>query len=145
MEYVPGIPILKPSITAENEPFWDAVKRHELKLQRCADCDKYLQPPRPMCPECRSMTSLEWVPASGRGTVYSFVTFTTDRMAYPAIKVPYSVVLVELEEGVRLISNMSDTDPDDVYFGMPVEVTFDDLADDLTLFKFVGRKAGSDG
>ena len=70
------------------------------------------------------------------------------RVAPPAAAEPTEpgapVVLVELEEGVRLISNMEGTEPDDVYFGMPVEVTFDDLADDLTLFKFVERKAGGD-
>lgn len=136
MEYVPGIPILKPSVDADNAPFWEAVKNHELKLQRCSACDRYLQPPRPMCPECHSMDTLEWVPSTGKGHVYSYVTFTTDRMAYPAYKIPYSVVLVELEEGVRLISNMTDTDPEEVDFGMAVEVTFEDLADDLTLYRF---------
>ncbi|MBV6510181.1 MAG: hypothetical protein JJLCMIEE_03301 [Acidimicrobiales bacterium] len=136
MEYVPGIPILKPSLDADNRPFWEAVRRHEFVLQKCGSCDRYFQPPRPMCPECRSMDTMEWVPSAGRGQVYSFVNFTTDRMAYPAMKIPYSVVLVELEEGVRMISNMLDLEPDDVQIGMPVEVAFDDLDEDLTLFKF---------
>lgn len=139
MEYVPGIPILKASVDADNEAFWNAVARHEFVLQRCSDCDEYHQPPRPMCPFCHSMDSLEWVPSSGRGEVYSFVNYTTDRMAYPAMKIPYSVVLVELEEGVRLVSNMLDAEPEDVYIGMPVEVAFDDVADGLTLFKFKRR------
>lgn len=139
MEYVPGIPILKPFVDDDSEPFWSAVARHELVLQRCADCNEYHQPPRPMCPQCHSMDSLEWVPSAGRGEVYSFVNYTTDRMAYPAMKIPYSVVLVELEEGVRLVSNMLDTEPDDVYIGLPVEVAFDDIEDGLTLFKFKRR------
>ncbi len=141
MEYVPGIPILKASIDDDNRPFWDAVERHELLLQRCSACDRFLQPPRPMCPRCRSMETLEWVPSEGRGEVYSYVNFTTDRMAYPAMKMPYSVVLVELEEGVRLVSNMLDCEPDEVRIGMPVEVAFDDISDDLTLFKFKKREA----
>jgi len=139
MEYVPGIPILKAHRDDDNRPFWEAVDRHELVLQRCGACERYLQPPRPMCPECRSMDTLEWVPSPGRGEIYSYVNFTTDRMAYPAMKIPYSVVLVELEEGVRLVSNMADLEPDEVQIGLPVEVCFDDISDDLTLFKFKTR------
>ena len=86
------------------------------------------------------MDSMEWVPPRGRGHVYSYVNFTTDRMAYPAMKVPYSVVLVELEEGVRIVSNMLDAEPEDVHIGLPVEVAFDDIADGLTLFKFTRRR-----
>ncbi len=141
MEYVPGIPILKPSIDADNKPFWDAVANHELVLQKCRACDIYYHAPRPMCPECKSMDTLEWVPASGRGHIYSYVNFTTDKMAYPAMKVPYSVVLVELEEGVRIISNLMDIEPDEIEIGMPVEVAFDDISDDLTLYKFKRRAA----
>lgn len=140
MEYVPGIPILKASRDDDNRPFWEAVDRHELVLQRCSACNHYLQPPRPMCPKCRSMDTLEWVPSAGRGTIYSYVNFTTDRMAYPAMKVPYSVVLAEMEEGVRLVANMIDCEPDEVEIGMPIEVVFDDIADDLTLFKFKKRE-----
>ena len=87
------------------------------------------------------MDTLEWVESSGRGEIYSYVNFTTDRMAYPAMKVPYSVVLVELEEGVRLVSNMIDLEPDEVEIGIPVEVVFDDIEDYLTLFKFKVRQA----
>ena len=87
------------------------------------------------------MDTMDWVECSGRGEIYSYVNFTTDRMAYPAMKVPYSVVLIELEEGVRLISNMEGMDPEDVEIGLPVEVVFDDIEDDLTLYKFKLREA----
>jgi uncharacterized OB-fold protein len=138
-EYVPGIPIMAPFVDLDNQSFWDAVKRHELVLQRCRDCGDFYQIPRPMCPQCRSMETLEWVPSSGRGQIYSYVTFTSDRMAYPAMKIPYTVVLVELEEGVRLTSNVVDMTPEDVYIGMPVEVVFEDINDNLTLYKFKRR------
>lgn len=139
LEYVPGIPILRPYIDPDNAPFWEAVDGHRLVLQHCADCDKFFQPPRPMCPYCRSMESLEWVPSSGLGQVYSYVTFSTDRMAYPAMKIPYTVVLVELEEGVRLTANIVDVEPEDVYIGMPVEVTFNSPTGDFTLYQFKKR------
>ena len=97
LEYVPGIPILGPYVDPDNAAFWEAVERHEFVLQRCAGCASYFQPPRPMCPHCRSMDALEWVPSEGRGHIFSYVTFGTDRMAYPAMKIPYTVVLVELD------------------------------------------------
>jgi len=114
-------------------PFWEAVKEHELKLQRCAECKQWLAPPRPMCPNCQSQES-EWVPASGRGTVHSFVTY--QESPHPAFLAPYSVVLVDLEEGVRVVSNPAGIEPDELEIGMPVEVVYEDVDDDLTLFKF---------
>jgi len=118
-------------------PFWEGVKRHELVLQRCKDCGKFLHLPRPMCPKCRSLET-EWVPSSGKGHIYSWVTYR--KSPHPAFQAPYSVVLVELEEGVRLVSNMTDCTPEEIHIGMPVEVVFEDLAEDLTLPKFKVRK-----
>lgn len=141
IEYVPGVPILGPFIDLDNEAYWDAVKRHELVLQRCKSCNLFIHVPRPMCPQCRSMDTLEWVRSSGKGHIYSYVNFTTDRMAYPALKVPYSVVLVELEEGPRLTSNMADVTPEEVYIGMPVEVVFEEIPGDITIYKFKRREA----
>ncbi|UCC61318.1 MAG: Zn-ribbon domain-containing OB-fold protein [Dehalococcoidia bacterium] len=129
-----------PYIDLDNQVFWENVKQRKLTLQRCSNCGNFYHIPRPMCPQCKSMDTLEWVPSSGRGHIYSYVTFTSDRMAYPAMKIPYVVVLVELEEGVRLTSNVVDMKPEDVYIGMPVEVVFEDLTDDLTVYKFKKRE-----
>jgi uncharacterized OB-fold protein len=93
-----------------------------------------------MCPYCHSRDSLEWVPSSGKGHVYSFVAFETDRMAYPAFKIPYAVVLVELEEGPRITANTTDIEANEVYIGMPVEITFEDVDDKLTLYRFKRRE-----
>ncbi|KAA0232257.1 MAG: hypothetical protein JJLCMIEE_03299 [Acidimicrobiales bacterium] len=114
-------------------PFWEAVRRHELSLQRCAECGRWLFPPRPMCPDCRCAES-EWVPVSGRGTVHSWVTY--DESPHPAFAAPYSVLLVELEEGARLVSNPVDIAPDELEIGMPVRVVFRDEGDDFTVFLF---------
>jgi uncharacterized OB-fold protein len=94
-----------------------------------------------MCPHCNSTDTLEWVLSGGRGHIYSYVNFTTDRMAYPAMKVPYSVVLVELEEGPRLTSNLVDVKPEEVYIGMPVEIVFEEIPSDITIYKFRKREA----
>lgn len=118
-------------------PFWEGTKEKELRLQRCKGCGAFLHPPRPMCPHCLS-TESEWVPVKGKGKIYSWVTYYES--PHPAFKAPYAVVLVELEEGPRIVSNMVDTKPEDLYIGMPVEVVFDDVGQDLILPKF--KKAG---
>jgi len=139
VDLVEGIPILRPYIDADNEEYWAAVKAHKLVIQKCEACSRYLQPPRPMCPECRSMDTLKFVPATGNGHIYSYVIYTTDRMAYPAMKLPYAVVLVELEEGVRIVANTTGIDTEEIHIGMPVKVVFEDLGDDLTLYRFTKR------
>lgn len=118
-------------------PFWDGIAAGKLLLQRCTSCGRWLAPPRPMCPGCQSRDH-EWVPASGRGTVYSFVTYCESE--HPAFVAPYTVVLVELEEGPRLISNVVGVAPEDVEIGMAVEVAYANVADDFTVFGF--RPAG---
>ena len=78
------------------------------------------------------------LPPKGRELVYSWVTYRNS--PHPSFKSPYSVVLVELDEGVRLVSNMTGVKPEEIYIGMPVEVVFDDISENLTLPKF--RKVG---
>lgn len=141
VEYVKGIPIMRPYIDQDNKAYWDAVKEHKLVLQHCSKCDKFYHPPRPMCPSCHSQETLEWTPSKGKGIIYSFVNFTTDRMAYPAFKLPYAVVLVELEEGVRITANTHEIPADEVYIGMPVEIMFEELPDGQTLYRFKKREA----
>ncbi len=140
VEYIKGIPIMRPYIDADNQAYWDAVKQHKLVLQHCSACDKFYHPPRPMCPSCHSQDTLEWEESTGKGFIYSYVNFTTDRMAYPAIKIPYAVVLVELEEGVRITANTHEIDAGDVYIGMPVEIMFEELPDGQTLYRFKRRE-----
>ena len=139
MEYIPGIPLLRPRVDLDNQGFWEAVKQHRLVFQKCKDCGLLVHRPRPMCPRCNSMER-EWVPSTGMGVVYSWVNFVYANAAYPGIKVPYTVVVVEMVDGVRIISNLYDVKPEEVYVGMPVEVVFDDIADDLTLPKFKRRE-----
>jgi len=135
LEYVEGFPAMRPMVDYDNQGFWDGVKNHQLVFQKCQDCGTVVHPPRPMCPNCQSLNK-GWEPSSGKGKIYSFVTVAYPKAAYPGIKVPYSVVLVEMENGMRVVSNIVDVEPQDVSIGMPVEVVFDDLDEELTLFKF---------
>ncbi|HZQ31743.1 MAG TPA: Zn-ribbon domain-containing OB-fold protein [Mycobacterium sp.] len=129
---------LAPTISPDTAFFWNGLHQHKLLIQRCAGCGALRQPPRPMCPACNS---LEWetIESSGKGTVYSYVMPQHPQM--PFMEYPYIVVLVELEEGVRLVSNLCGIAPDDVEVGMPVEVfyqTFDSAVggNDLVLHQF---------
>ncbi len=137
VQYNAEQPIPAPPMIGEDMGFWDGVKSRQLVFQRCSGCSTWVHPPRPACPKCRSFDK-EWAPSKGKGVVHSWVTYRES--PHPAFKAPYSVVLVELEEGVRLISNMIDTGPEEISIGMPVEVVFDDVAEELTLPKF--RKVG---
>jgi hypothetical protein len=86
---------------------------------------------------------MTWISTSGKGTIYSFVIYR--RAYHPGFEdqLPYVVALVQLEEGPRLISNIVDCDPQAVRCDMPVEVVFDDVTPDVTLFKFRPRRERS--
>jgi uncharacterized OB-fold protein len=116
-------------------PFFAAAKRHELVVQRCRGCGLHRFPARDQCSSCLARES-DWVRSAGRGTVFSFAVM--HQVYHPgfADEVPYAVVVIELDEGARLISNLVDCPVHDVRVGMPVEVVFDDVAPDVTLPKF---------
>lgn len=139
MEYVPGIPLLRPHVDYDNQGYWEGIRQHKLVFQKCNACGLLIHRPRPMCPRCNAM-DMGWAPSSGKGHIYSWVNFVYKNAAYPGIKVPYLVLLVEMLEGVRVISNAYDITREEIYVGMPVEVVFDDIADDLTLPKFKKRE-----
>lgn len=125
---------LAPSVSRDTAFFWEGVKDHRLLIQRCTGCGALRHPPRPMCPGCNSL-SWDTVEASGRGTVYSFVMPQHPR--YPWFEYPYIVALVELEEGTRLVTNVSGVAPEDVAIGMPVRVDYQQFDGDVVLPLFV--------
>jgi 3-oxo-4,17-pregnadiene-20-carboxyl-CoA hydratase alpha subunit len=127
----------RPATSRDTEFFWEGAARGELLIQRCSSCGTLRHPPRPACGSCRSF---EWdaLRASGRGEVYSHVTM--HHPVVPPFEAPYDVALVQLEEGVRLVSNVVGVAPDEVRIGMPVEVVFEKVDDELTLPLFRPRK-----
>lgn len=128
---------LAPPIGPDTEFFWAGLREHKLLIQRCAGCGTLRNPPRPMCPHCRSL-SWDSVESSGRGRVYSYVMPVEPR--FPFLDYPYIVALVELAEGVRLVSNLCDIEPADVTVGMEVEICYQTFDNDLVLHQF--RPAG---
>src|SRR5262245_36255563 len=91
-----------PNVNEVTKPFWDGTKQHKLLGQQCRKCRAYVWTPKLACPQCLS-EDLRWSECSGRGTVYSFTVI--NRSPTPGYEVPYTVVLVELDECWRVVSN----------------------------------------
>jgi hypothetical protein len=119
-------------------PFWAATRDNRLIIQKCRDCDKHIFYPRIACPHCFS-DNVEWVPASGKGTVYSYTVVEANAPSAFMNDIPYVVAVVKLEEGVQMLSNIVGCHPAAVKCDMPVEVTFEKLDDEFTLPKFKPR------
>jgi uncharacterized OB-fold protein len=102
--------------------YWEGAERGEFLGQRCGDCKIFRHPPRPMCPKCQSVHQ-EIVPLSGRGVVYSYMFPVHPQM--PMFEYPLCCVLVDLDEGIRIFSNLYECDRADVKIGIPVEVFFE--------------------
>ena len=124
-------------------PFWDGLKEHRFLLHRCWLCGTFHWP-MTLCRACDNATfdDMEWVPTSGRGTIFSYGI--VHRATTPAWKseVPYAAVLVELDEGPIFPTRLSGHAPDDLAIGMAVEVDYQDVPETgltLPLFKPVGR------
>jgi uncharacterized OB-fold protein len=126
-------PVPRPA--PESLPYWQAARGHRLELPRCNACGKFWFPPSQCCPHCLA-ADFAWTPVSGKGKVFSFVTF--HRVYHPAFArdVPYVVALVELEEGPRMLTNIVGVAPEKVACEMPVKVVFDDVAEDVAVPKF---------
>jgi hypothetical protein len=114
-------------------PFWIAAREGRLVVQRCAACGRHAFPAVETCNRCLRADRLEWVDASGRGTIFSYVVM--HQVYHPAFaeEVPYLVVDVRLDEGPRMISRVVDCEPSNVRIGMNVEVTFVRASDDVHL------------
>lgn len=127
-------PLPKP--TALSEGFWQAARRHELVVQSCDQCHRLRHYPQYLCPFCYS-PEWSWTPVQGTGTIYSYAV--THRSFHPAWndRVPYAVVTVTLDEGVRMVSDLDRGDTENVAIGLPVTVIFEDIPDtDITIPRF---------
>jgi uncharacterized OB-fold protein/acyl dehydratase len=120
----------RPALTQDNSFFFEGARQHRLLIQKCSACGTLRHPPRPSCATCRSF---DWEPleASGKGTIFSFVVNHYPQV--PAFDYPLVVALVELEEGTRLVANVSGITPETARIGMAVEAAFEDFDDDLSL------------
>ena len=133
-------PIPVPVANPDNQGFWDACRRGELRLQRCTACGRWRHHPRPICPACRSF-DYEWTPASGRGVVHTFTIVHRPTLPAFEAQLPYNVIVVRLDEGPFMVSNLVDAPADALRIGLAVEVVFQPLDDATALPKFRPRRA----
>jgi uncharacterized OB-fold protein len=124
-----------PRVDEESKGFWEACQRHELYVQKCRNCGALRYYLRALCPTCLS-DEVEWVLSSGRGTVYTYTVTQQNQAAGFREELPYVLAYVELEEGVRILTNIVGCAPEDVRIGMGVEVVFEDVTSEATLPKF---------
>lgn len=124
-----------PRPTELSRPYWDAARRHELKVQRCTRCGLHIFYPRFNCTRCGAR-ELEWIRASGTGSVYTYTVARRPTHAAFADRVPYVIAVVELDEGPRMTTNIVGCAPDDVRIGMRVEASFEDVNDEISLVMF---------
>jgi uncharacterized protein len=117
---------LEPPVGETSAPFWEATREGRLLLQWCTACERPVWYPREVCPGCLG-EALEWRESPGRGAVYACTVEHKAQTA--ALEAPYVVALVELDEGVRLLSNVVGAPPDEVGVGDRVEVTWEPLSD----------------
>lgn len=118
-----------------SEPFWEGTKRHQLLIQKCAECGELIMYPKKYCPLCMS-EEMKWVQASGRGKIYSFTVVHNNPPSAFLNNLPYTVAVIRLEEGVQILSNIVASDYESLECDMNVEVVFEDVTDEITLPKF---------
>ena len=121
-----------PVMDGLTKQFYDWCRRGELRFQRCTRCGTLRHIPRELCAGCGSF-DWEWARSSGKGTVFTYTVVA--RALHPAFAnaTPYAAVIVELEEGVRILSNVVDCPPDQLQIGMPVQVDFEKQNDSVTV------------
>jgi uncharacterized protein len=123
-------PLPKP--TPWSQPFWDAAREHRLVLRRCNTCGTYQHPPYPSCEVCYQ-EEFSWVDAACRAVLFAYAV-NRSAVPYPFLAdLPYVTAIVELAEGVRMISNIVECDHDALRNGMELEVVFNDVSDEYTL------------
>lgn len=137
----PERPLPRP--TPETAHFWEGTRAGELRLQRCRSCSGSYFPPRPFCPAC-GHREVEVYRASGRARLHSYVI---NHRPAPGFEAPYSIAVVELEEGPRMMTNIVDCPqtPEALVLDMPVEVRFEAVSDEISLplFRPSGAPAGA--
>jgi uncharacterized protein len=126
----PGEFVLRPQQNRDTAYFWEGTRAAELRIQTCNACGALRHPPGPACPECGALDR-GYVVASGRGSVFSYVVHRHPPV--PGRELPILLVVVDLEEGVRMVGELVDTEPEKVEIAMSVTVDFRRIDDDLTL------------
>ncbi len=124
-----------PTITQDNEEFWKSTKEHKAKLQRCNVCSKFWYYPGPVCHNCGAQ-DWTWTELSGKGTIYSYSVLERAKGNPYENDVPITIVLVRLEEGPVIMSNLFEYEPEELAIDAPVTIDYEDVNDEVTLAVF---------
>lgn len=129
---------IKPPMGHDNAWWWEMAAQNKLAIQRCTQCQTLRHPPVPVCEQCHS---LEWdsIESSGQGTICSYTVLTHPQ--FPGYDYPLIIVLIDLEEGVRITSSLIHCEPADVDFGLAVRMEMHEDPDGfkLPMFCLVGE------
>ena len=115
---------MRPVLGHDNKWWWDRINEGVLPIQRCKQCGTLRHPTRPMCCKCQSL-DWDYVAASGKGTVYSYVVI--HHPPFPGFDYPLIVGVIDLEEGTRLVTNIVGINHKDVKIGMPVKLSIENV------------------
>jgi len=125
-----------PQPNADTKPFWDGCFEHQLRFQKCRDCEHVRWPPSVICPLCYSPNT-DWIVASGKGIVYTFVVHHYAYNKAFEDELPYITAIIELEEGPHILSNIVDCHPSELKCDVPVSIVWDDITEEFSLPKFI--------
>jgi uncharacterized OB-fold protein len=128
------LPVPIPSVAPEAKPFWDGAKSGRLMLPRCPQCSFVIWYPRQFCPEC-GQAPIDWFEATGLGVIYSFTVVRRGEGAYRDTP-QYTLAIVELREGPRVLTNIIDCDAAQLRIGQAVRAVFCDAGESAALLRF---------
>jgi uncharacterized OB-fold protein len=117
------------------QPFWDSLRRHDVRVQRCTSCGTYRYHPKEKCARCSSRDA-EWVPISGTGVIYTYTVVRRAPTGAYQSDVPYTIVHATMAEGFRMIAPLRGLAPEAVRIGLPVVLGYDDVTPEWTLLRF---------
>lgn len=124
-----------PKLNGDNTSFWEGCRQHELRFQQCAACGHVRWPPALLCPRCHC-TETNWLISAGIGRVYTYAVYHIAYHPGFAAELPYTVAVVALDEGPRLLTNIVHCRPEEVTCDMQVKVFWEDIDESITLPKF---------
>ena len=131
MDFEKPLPLQTPAA----KPFWEGLKKEEIRLQRCNDCGHWIFYPRNHCTNCLS-DSLSWQQVGGRATLYTYTIARQPTAPHFTDEVPQVLAIVELHEGVKLTSTLTEIKLGDIHVGMSLKPYFDHVSDEVTLLRF---------
>lgn len=108
-----------------DKPFWDACNQGRLVIQYCKACDRLQHPPEPKCAKCGSADNLEWREVSGRGRIYSYAVMHDTPVTLLFKEQPFNIAVIELEQGIKMLSHLPGTPVDKVPVGVVIQVVFE--------------------